>query len=152
MSDYTIRPAAPADLLRVKVLGRLLEKESEAMTPAHLRRLWFGAPLPDAYWLDFIGGKTGFVLLCETTEVVGMAVVQTHGEVAHLQQLVVLSACRGLGYGRALTQAAMDRARALGKTAFTLNVLEANEEARQLYEALGFAPYRTYYTHPLQED
>ncbi len=151
MSEFQIRPAVPADLPRVKVLGKVLEKSAKGMTPAYLQRLYFTTSMPDAYWLDFINGRTGFLLVCQTEEIVGMAVVQTHGAVAHLQQVVVLSACRRRGYGRALVEAAMEEAQSLGKTAFTLNVLEGNEAAKRLYETVGFAPYRTFYTKQLEQ-
>lgn len=153
MTMRYIRHAVPGDLHRIKILGKVLEQSSEAQTPPHLRKLYFSGSLPDAYWLDYIHGRTGFLLVSENEadEVVGMAAVQTHGSVAHLNQLVVLSACRNQGYGQALAEEAMAEARRLGKTTFTLNVLEANDHARRLYERLGFTPYRTFYTQTLTE-
>ena len=56
-----------------------------------------------------------------------------------LEDLFVEEAARGTGVGRALVDAALERARARGCTRVELDVDEGNAAARSLYEAAGFA-------------
>jgi GNAT superfamily N-acetyltransferase len=56
----------------------------------------------------------------------------------NLHDLAVVPDCRRRGVGRELLLAVEEKARALGCTKVTLEVLEANP-ARQLYEAMGYA-------------
>lgn len=60
---------------------------------------------------------------------------------AHVRQicgLAVAEEARGLGVGRALVRAAVDRARECGARRITLRVLGHNTAARKLYESEGF--------------
>jgi GNAT superfamily N-acetyltransferase len=56
----------------------------------------------------------------------------------NLHDLAVVPEYRGKGVGRMLLTAVEEKARALGCTKVTLEVLEANP-ARKLYEAMGYA-------------
>jgi ribosomal protein S18 acetylase RimI-like enzyme len=55
-----------------------------------------------------------------------------------LEDLYVRDAARGTGLGRALTEAALDRAQARGCRRVELDVNTENAPALKLYEALGF--------------
>ena len=55
-----------------------------------------------------------------------------------LEDLFVREAARGAGLGRALVEAALDRARERGCKRIELDVNEDNAAARALYEACGF--------------
>ena len=55
-----------------------------------------------------------------------------------LEDLYVREAARGSGLGRALVEAAFDRARERGCRRIELDVNEDNAPARALYEACGF--------------
>lgn len=57
-----------------------------------------------------------------------------------LEDLYVEEAERRLGLGRALTEAALERARARACRRVQLDVNERNPEALALYESLGFDP------------
>jgi diamine N-acetyltransferase len=59
-------------------------------------------------------------------------------ERAHLTRIIVRPDARGVGLGRELTQALLDRAAAAGMTTATLYVYRDNAGATHLYEALGF--------------
>lgn len=59
--------------------------------------------------------------------------------------IVVRPEFRGQGLGRALTCALMDWGREGGAKAAYLQVADANQIARRLYEALGFAPAYSYH-------
>jgi GNAT superfamily N-acetyltransferase len=57
-----------------------------------------------------------------------------------LEDLFVLQDARRLGVGRALADAALERARERGCRRIQLDVNEANPEALALYSSLGFDP------------
>ncbi|HEU4533517.1 MAG TPA: GNAT family N-acetyltransferase, partial [Polyangiaceae bacterium] len=57
----------------------------------------------------------------------------------NVHDLAVVPECRGRGVGRLLLQAVERKARALGCCKLTLEVLENNQRARNLYASLGFA-------------
>jgi len=59
----------------------------------------------------------------------------------NIHDLAVLPNFRGLGIGQALLEAVENRARSLGCCKLTLEVLEANEGARRLYDRFGFGDY-----------
>jgi GNAT superfamily N-acetyltransferase len=56
-----------------------------------------------------------------------------------IEDLFVREEARGSGLGRALTEAAIERARERGCRRVELDVNEANEAATALYESLGFS-------------
>lgn len=56
-----------------------------------------------------------------------------------LMQMWVDPAARGFGIGRALVEAAVDRARELGITTLGLHVTVGNDRATRLYESMGWA-------------
>ncbi len=58
----------------------------------------------------------------------------------------VVPEARGLGVGKALMEAAFDRARALGHDAIGVSVINGNEGGRRLYDSVGFEPVMTF--HP----
>jgi len=67
-----------------------------------------------------------------------------------LEDVFVTDAARGTGLGKALTQAAIDRARERGCKRIELDVNETNTRAHDLYVALGFLaepkpPGRTFF-------
>jgi GNAT superfamily N-acetyltransferase len=62
-------------------------------------------------------------------------------EDCELEDLYVRERARGAGLGRALVEAAVERARARGCGRIQLDTNEGNEEARALYESLGFSAW-----------
>ena len=65
--------------------------------------------------------------------------VWTSAEDAWLEDVFVREAARGTGLGRALVEAAIERARERGCRRIELDVDEANGPALALYHSLGFA-------------
>ena len=65
--------------------------------------------------------------------------VWTSAEDAWLEDVFVRDSARGTGLGRALVEAAIDRARTRGCRRIELDVDEANAPALALYRSLGFA-------------
>ena len=60
---------------------------------------------------------------------------ETHG---HVGMIAVTEAAEGRGAGAALMRAAEDWARSSGYAKLTLNVFEANQRARRMYERFGY--------------
>ena len=61
---------------------------------------------------------------------------------------------RGFGIGSALLHHALAEARQLGARRATLEVRASNQQAKRLYERLGFyvaATRRNYYTKPVED-
>lgn len=69
----------------------------------------------------------------------GFVVVRTAADEAEILTLAVRPGARGKGLGRALLQAAIDKARALGAATVFLEVGTDNPHALALYAGLGFA-------------
>ena len=57
---------------------------------------------------------------------------------AHITRVTVAAKYRNMGYGRAITEYMLERAFDLGASLARLEVREANEPARALYDRLGF--------------
>lgn len=69
-----------------------------------------------------------------------------------LKRLWVRSGGRGMGLGRALTQAVLDRAVAGGQTAVYLDTVpEAMTAAHRLYLEMGFVPCAAYNDNPVED-
>jgi GNAT superfamily N-acetyltransferase len=66
-----------------------------------------------------------------------------------LKRLYVEPRARGQGWGRRLAEAAIAAARRIGYTALKLDTLERMNDARALYERLGFRRCAPYYHNPL---
>lgn len=62
-----------------------------------------------------------------------------HGE-AHITNVAVDPAVRGMGYGEAVCRGLLARVKELGATKATLEVRTSNMVAQQLYHKLGFRP------------
>jgi GNAT superfamily N-acetyltransferase len=62
-----------------------------------------------------------------------------------MKRLFLLPAARGLGLGRALTQAVIDQARRFGYRELRLDTLASMTAAQALYGSMGFARIDPYY-------
>jgi ribosomal protein S18 acetylase RimI-like enzyme len=106
------------------------------------------ASLPGAY-----APVQGCLLLAERDEVVGCVALRPLGvasaRTAEMKRLYVRPRGRGLGVGRTLVHAAMERARSAGYREVKLDTLATMQEARSLYASLGFRPCDPYYDNPL---
>jgi ribosomal protein S18 acetylase RimI-like enzyme len=67
--------------------------------------------------------------------------VWTGTDDAHLEDLFVDESMRGSGLGRALVEAALERARRRGCARIELDANEANEPALRLYRSVGFGSW-----------
>lgn len=62
-----------------------------------------------------------------------------------MKRLFLLPAARGLGLGRALTEAVVEQARSLGYRELRLDTLASMTAAQTLYARMGFEPIAPYY-------
>jgi ribosomal protein S18 acetylase RimI-like enzyme len=70
-------------------------------------------------------------------------------DAAEMKRLYVRDSFRGLGLGRQLAEAMLDRAREAGYACVLLDTLDDMEAARTLYEDLGFKEVPPYYHNPI---
>lgn len=97
----------------------------------------YGPPGGVALWFD--GGRA-----------VGVVCVRKLDEHrAELKRLWVVPEYRGRGWGRALVEAALERARAAGFREIVLDSLDRLKPALELYRSLGFVSVEPYTTNPL---
>ena len=104
------------------------------------------AQLPGCY-----APPSGAVFLAIDARVAfGCVGIRPHGERdAELKRLYVRPAHRGCGAGRALFEAAMRRARAIGYAGVVLDTLPSMDTARSMYQAYGFREIPPYYANPV---
>jgi len=115
-----------------------LEKEAERL-PLSYQELGGGCLVASAK-----GGPVGFVAWRTVPETVATNAWE-------LKRLWVRSAGRGMGLGRALTQAVLHRAVASGRSAVYLDTVpEAMQAAHRLYLDMGFVPCLPYNDNPVE--
>lgn len=135
MSEFTLRPNAPFDLVP---LQRLLADEADLSVvnpsakhpfdPLEWQEKWLNEPDDASYYLvDASGREIGFFALR-----IGIG-----PEVRHLVYVFVEEAARG-GTGKELAAHAEAAARELGAISVTLKVELDNEPALAVYQAAGY--------------
>ncbi len=75
--------------------------------------------------------------------------IPDHLNACEMKRLYVRRAFRGLGLGRRLAEAVLDRARQAGYACILLDTLDGMQTARSLYEELGFREVPPYYPSPI---
>lgn len=101
-----------------------------------------------AWWSEAIGvaALDVYVVLDQKESIVGFASLQLTRDndappgTAELTTLYVLPDFWGKGYGRALMEAVLQKAKERGYASISLWVLESNVRARRFYEIAGFRP------------
>jgi ribosomal protein S18 acetylase RimI-like enzyme len=150
--QISIRPAVAAD---AEAIAHLYEELHAAE--------WHGSPpFPIAYeaFLD----EVRTVLASDTTRVVvatnggtliGTARVELaarpYGPIAEIRRVVVTAAFRQRGVATRLMAAAEEAALALGTGNLRLSVVSGNQDARRLYERLGYEEFAIRYRKRLDD-
>ena len=93
----------------------------------------------------------GCILLCEIAdEYIGCVALRPLGKsTCEMKRLYVTPALRNRKLGRALAEATIARARAIGYKRMRLDTIESMTVARALYQSLGFRPIKPYRYNPL---
>ena len=108
------------------------------------------AAQPDTWWLKRIADPQGEGIAFgafDEGELVGTVALEFSSKTktrhrVHVVGMFVADACRGLGVGKALIQAAVERTRARPDArVMVLTVTQGNQSAVGLYEACGFKPF-----------
>lgn len=87
----------------------------------------------------------------DETDVAGCAALRRESEATgEMKRLFVRDRFRGLGLGRALTEAVLAEARRLGYARIRLDTLSSMTEALALYRSLGFHAIPPYRVNPLE--
>lgn len=92
--------------------------------------------------MELLNKKDNIYLLLNNEEVVASAIVFDNG---FLDDIFVVPAYQGMGYGRIMTQFAINKAINKGVNTIETAVVEWNTRAFNLYQSLGF--YKTQTTH-----
>ncbi|KAL4956015.1 acyl-CoA N-acyltransferase [Aspergillus filifer] len=81
-----------------------------------------------------------------------VAVRQSEGRICEMKRLYVSPQARGMGLGKALVTAIVQRAKGLGYKEMRLDTLPSRmQEAIGIYTRLGFVETRPYYETPMDE-
>lgn len=158
-----------ADALRLDDVGPLwiALQEHHARTSAHLATIspfrpgedswrrrrkqyeeFLSADAPAALFLaEDAGAVVGYTLI---RQVPAGPTLATAERVGHLESLSVLPASRGAGTGTRLLDAAWGSLRQWGVTEVTVNVMQGNLRAEQIYRKLGMLPYTTTFIGPVE--
>lgn len=133
--DLVIRPARADDDSVLAELDRRCWSPLSDVAPRRVQ----GEPFFDErhgweqYQVAEVGGRVvGYVRVVPPTP------LASNAHVRQIQGLAVDAELRGRGVGRALVEAACERARRAGARRITLRVLGHNAPARALYERCGF--------------
>jgi ribosomal protein S18 acetylase RimI-like enzyme len=142
----TVRPAKQADRELLRELWQQFEEEIGG--PEYLRETW------DEAWSDLSETvRSGVALIAEEDDRAVGFIFCVLGDVgrktAHITDLYVAPEARGRGVGTALLAAIIEPAREAGFDHVSLEVLTRNNEARRLYNRLGFVPVDVFMVAPL---
>jgi [ribosomal protein S18]-alanine N-acetyltransferase len=136
-SPYRVRPGGPFDL------DEIARIESESF-PVPWKREFFATELAEPHrYVRVLGRDDG-----GEPRVGGYLFAVSLYEEFHVNKIATDLRLRHQGYGRALLEDALARARSMGATAVTLEVRVSNEAARQFYRSYGFTEAyrrRSYY-------
>jgi ribosomal-protein-alanine N-acetyltransferase len=108
------------------------------------------------YESEFLNRETSrlHVLRLPEVRVAGYIATWIVVDEVHINNIAVLPAYRGRGYGSALLAHALAEAAGVGAERATLEVRRSNDAARRLYERFGFrmaGVRRDYYSHPTED-
>jgi [ribosomal protein S18]-alanine N-acetyltransferase len=127
-SPYRVRPGGPFDL------DEIARIEAESF-PVPWKREFFASELSEPHrYVRVLGRDDG-----GEPRIGGYLFAVSLYEEFHINKIATDLRLRHRGYGRALLEDALSRARSMGSAAITLEVRVSNDAARQFYRSYGFA-------------
>jgi len=92
-------------------------------------------------WISsaFAKGVRYYIIRTDQGPVGCAALEHANADVCYLERLAVLPTFRGHGFGKALVNHAMDKARGLDARRVEIGIISADAELRKWYERLGFS-------------
>lgn len=144
-TDFTVRPARPADAGRLAELRwRFKQEDHEGRPPTPARPLaeaerWIHDRLRDGYWLAWVvetGGEIcGHVFLCLVERM--PEPYEDNNPLGYVTNYFVLPSQRNKGAGSALLEALKRHSRSAGLEGL---IVWPSERSTPLYRRLGFQP------------
>ena len=138
-----IRPATPADIVPMRAL------EQQADSAAHWAEREY-----DALFAPEAPKRIALVAAQPSEDVAGFLIARCAYDEWEIENIVVASALRRAGIGRALVDELLWRAQENHVTSVLLEVRESNLAARRLYERTGFIEVgrrAAYYQNPSED-
>jgi len=144
----SIRPAAPADIKAMGRLGALLVRTHHELDPDRFIAAtpqteqgygsFLGRQLDEPNIIILVAERDGEVVGYTYAGVEGTDYMSLRGPAGVLYDIVVDSAHRRLGVGRALLDATLEALKAKGVPRVVLSTAERNESAQRLFAGAGF--------------
>jgi ribosomal protein S18 acetylase RimI-like enzyme len=144
----SIRPAAPADLEALGRLGAVLVRLHHALDPdrfiaatprtEHSYGSFLGTQLDEPNIVILVAERDGEVIGYTYAGVEGIDYMSLRGPAGVLYDIVVDSAHRERGVGRALLDATLEALEVKGAPRVVLSTAERNESAQRLFARAGF--------------
>jgi ribosomal-protein-alanine N-acetyltransferase len=128
-------------------LDAVLAIETESFTSPWTREMYVAE-------LENVGVSFCYLARDESAKIIGFCSFWRVLDELHINNLAVTPAHRRRGIGTALLTYVLNQGARLGARRATLEVRRSNDQARHLYERLGFATAgvrRAYYTNPVED-
>lgn len=127
----------------------------DPVSMAAIHRSCFARPWDEAAMARFVASPNTLCLVGSAVEssggvLGGLLIARKAADEAEILTICVAPACRNIGLGRALLEAALRELREAGARQLFLEVEQGNEAALKLYRALGAVPVgkrERYYEH-----
>lgn len=149
-TEFSIRPATPADLPRLTRLGIELSRRHLNFHPVRFHPFENLEARQSAFFEENLANPDARILIAEdrTGDAVGYVFVRLEAETfldlsnsrAWLHDIYVSPTVRGQGLGKKLLDAATTAAREFGSGVLMLQVWPQNRPAKDIFQQYGFRP------------